>query len=119
MTADCQCKCGKLRWVFIWSAVAALFVYTLVAGGCAAGRTAYGGTVVGFEVGAIQPESIAEVAGYGASFLPPPWGTVATGAIGVLTAGGFGAAAAAKARRQGERDGWDEPAEAAKAGEPV
>ena len=120
-------SCGDcLRRRIDFAAAALLVLVGVVAGavlfgigGCAAGRTPYGGTVVGFEVGAINPESVSEAAAFGAQFLPAPWGGILTAGASVFGLAGVGAAADARAKRKGERAGWDEAVQAMKNGEPA
>ena len=75
----------------------------LVLGGCAAGKTATGGVVVGFDVAAL-PETAGEAVGAAAEFLPEPWRTIALGGVTLLGGGGL----LGYAKKKGEAQGWDE-----------
>ena len=77
----------------------------IVLGGCAAGKTATGGVVVGFDV-ARMPESAGEVANAAATFLPQPWRGLAETAIYVLGGGGVVGAVGYAAKKKGEEVGW-------------
>lgn len=90
----------KLRLII---AVPATAYAIILLGGCAVGRTNSGGIVAGIEVGAL-PDGAGEFAQQAAGLLPPPWGGIASAALGVLGLGGAAAAAHAK----GKDRGWDE-----------
>jgi hypothetical protein len=90
---------------------------TLGLGGCAAGLTSTGTTVVGFEVGeeATTLQRAGEFAQSVAPFLPAPWGSLL--ALGGAAVGGGEilrrktkaqiAAERERARLQGREEGWD------------
>jgi len=90
------------------TAVVLVVSFTL---GCSTGRTAFGGAVVGFEVGQPMPESTEEalrgVVGGVAGMLPPPFGQLAalagTGVLGIFAAQRNGAAREAQARAELEK----------------
>lgn len=74
-----------------------------VLGGCAAGKTATGGVVVGFDVAAL-PETAGEAISAASEFLPEPWRSIALGGVTLLGGGGL----LGYAKKKGEAQGWEE-----------
>lgn len=90
---------------FAWWAFAfgVLVVLVLALAGCAAGKTATGGVVVGFDVAAL-PETAGEMAGAAAEFLPEPWKSLTMAGVTLLGGGGL----LGYAKKKGEAQGWEE-----------
>lgn len=89
-------------WAFTFGVIM-LLVLVLALAGCAAGKTATGGVVVGFDVAAL-PETAAEAAGAAAEFLPEPWKSITLAGVTLLGGGGL----LGYAKKKGEAQGWDE-----------
>lgn len=89
-------------WLLIVAYVG-LCVFVATLSGCAAGKTATGGVVVGFDVAAL-PETAAEAAGAAAEFLPEPWKSITLAGVTLLGGGGL----LGYAKKKGEAQGWDE-----------
>jgi hypothetical protein len=92
---------------------AVLLVATLLIAACAAGRGPGGEVIIGCDVASLA-ETPQEALAAAATFLPPPWNFLATGAVSVLL-GGAGAAAkyradakAARAERAAADAAFDE-----------
>lgn len=64
--------------------IASLLCLGLLAlAGCAAGHGPHGEVILGVDLASL-PENASEALGAAAQFLPPPWGLVATGVLGLL-----------------------------------
>lgn len=101
-----QMRQSRNQWRF--NAMAALLLCTIAVAmvfmsGCAAGKTATGGVVVGFDVAAL-PETAGEMAGAAAEFLPEPWKSLTLAGVTLLGGGGL----LGYAKKKGEAQGWDE-----------
>ena len=73
----------------------------LALAGCAAGKTATGGVVVGFDVASL-PETAGEAIGAASEFLPEPWRSLALGGVTLLGGGGL----LGYAKKKGQDEGW-------------
>lgn len=96
-------KWGWHEWTALaWCVVMTACVVGALAG-CAAGKTATGGVVVGFDVAAL-PETAGEMAGAAAEFLPEPWRSLTMAGVTLLGGGGL----LGYAKKKGEAQGWEE-----------
>jgi len=84
-----------------WGVLAGVACIALA--GCAAGKSATGGVVVGFDVASL-PETAGEAVGAAAEFLPEPWRSLALGGVTLLGGGGL----LGYAKKKGQDEGWEE-----------
>jgi len=86
-----------------WKCRALLAVACVALAGCAAGKSATGGVVVGFDVASL-PETAGEAIGAASEFLPEPWRSLALGGVTLLGGGGL----LGYAKKKGQDEGWEE-----------
>ncbi len=86
-----------------WKCKALLAVMCVSIAGCAAGKSATGGVVVGFDVASL-PETAGEAIGAASEFLPEPWRSLALGSVTLLGGGGL----LGYAKKKGQDEGWEE-----------
>jgi len=106
----------KIYNAVTWSAKSGvLHVFVIVAlvliaswmQGCSAGRGPGGEVILGIDVASL-PETTSQVARLALGTIGGPWGDLAFAAVSALGIFGTAAAVGSRARRRGERDGWDE-----------